>query len=93
MIFHGDQESGGENRESTKGFSFGLGVVLMALSFGIYLAYPLIPFLPISTTAKVAVAVVGSVASWSIFFVGSLLAGRAGRVYLRRFFKLGVRLE
>lgn len=77
----------GEDRAREQGFSFWLGVGLMALSFGIYLAYPLIPFLPISTTAKVAVAVIGSVVSWSIFFTGSLLAGSAGRVTLKRLFK------
>jgi hypothetical protein len=80
----------GANELTPKGNSpsFWLGVGLMAASFGIYLCYPAIPFLPISLAAKVGLGVVGSVVSWSIFFVGSLLAGREGRIYLRRLFGL-----
>ncbi len=77
----------GAEPNSAQGFSFWIGVGLMAASFGIYLGYPLIPFLPISTTAKVAVALAGSVVSWSIFFVGGLLAGRVGRLYLKQLVK------
>ena len=58
----------------------------MALSFGIYLAYPVVPFLPISGWAKGAVAVGMSVVSWGIFFVGSVLAGKEGVAYLKHRF-------
>ena len=70
--------------EARGGFRFWVGVALMALSFGIYLAYPTIPFLPISGRAKVAAAVGGGIVSWGIFFIGSFLAGREGYAYLTR---------
>lgn len=66
------------------GFRFWSGVGLMALSFGIYLAYPTILFLPFSGRDKVAVAVAGGIASWGIFLAGSILAGREGYAYLKR---------
>jgi hypothetical protein len=58
----------------------------MALSFGIYLAYPVVPFLRISGWARGGVAVGMSVVSWGMFFVGSVLAGKEGVAYLRRRF-------
>jgi hypothetical protein len=71
-----------------RGFSFWLGVALMALSFGIYLAYAAVPFLSISVWRKGGVAVGLSAVSWGIFFVGSSLAGKEGVAYLkRRFFE------
>ena len=64
--------------------SFGLGVILMAFSFGIYLAYPMVPFLPISAWNRSGVFVGLSIVSWGIFCLGFVLAGRRGVVYLRR---------
>ncbi len=44
-------------RRPPQGLSFWLGVILMALSFGIYPAYPVVPFLPISAWSMGEVAV------------------------------------
>jgi hypothetical protein len=67
-----------------QGLSFWLGVILMALSFGIYPAYPVVPFLPISAWRKGAVAIGLSALSWGVFFAGSMLAGKNGVAYLKR---------
>lgn len=58
----------------------------MALSFGIYFAYPMVPFLPISGWGKGGVAVGLSVVSWAMFLVGSVLAGKEGVAHLRERF-------
>ncbi|MGH7819801.1 MAG: hypothetical protein ACREQ9_08515 [Candidatus Binatia bacterium] len=71
-----------------RGFSFWIGVFLVAVSFGIYPTYPTIAMLPISAEAKVASGVAGWSLSWLLFAVGSLLAGSAGRALLLRFFAL-----
>ena len=71
---------------SRRRFSFWLGVILMALSFGIYPAYLVVPFLPISRWAKGEAAVGMLVVSWGMFFVGSVLAGKEGVAYLKRRF-------
>ena len=77
-------------RRSLQGLSFWLGVILMALSFGIYPAYPVVPFLPISAWRRGEVAMGLSVVSWGMFFVGSVLVGKKGVAYLkRRFFERG----
>ena len=74
------------NPQTRKRFSFWVGVSLMVLSFGIYLAYPAVPFLPISRGAKGGVAVGMSLASWAIFLVGSVLAGKEGLASLKQRF-------
>jgi hypothetical protein len=75
-------------RRPPQGLSFWLGVILMALSFGIYPAYPVVPFLPISTWRKGEVAVALSAVSWGMFFVGSVLVGKNSVAYLKqRFFE------
>jgi hypothetical protein len=75
-------------RRPPQGLSFWLGVILMALSFGIYLAYPVVPFLPITVWRKGEVAVGLAAVSWGMFFVGSVLVGTKGVAYLkRRFFE------
>ncbi len=62
-------------RRPPQGLSFWLGVMLMALSFGIYPEYLVVSFLPIAV-------------SWGMFFVGSVLVGKKGVAYLkRRFFE------
>jgi hypothetical protein len=50
----------------------------MVLSFALYPAYGLIAFLPISRWAKTATMAAGWGLSWSLFFGGSLLAGKEG---------------
>lgn len=67
-----------------RGLSFWIGLALIAASFGIYPAYPVIALLPIPADERVAGAVVGSVVSWSIFALGTTLAGREGIAYLKR---------
>jgi len=67
-----------------KGFSFWLGVTLMALSFGIYALFPVVLFLQISAWHKGEVAVGLSAVSWGMFCVGSMLVGKRGVTYLKR---------
>ncbi len=62
------------------------GGLLILLSFGIYPAYPLVPFLPISLWQKGGVGIGLAVLSWSLFFVGSALVGKRGMAYLKRHF-------
>ena len=59
------------------------GGLLILLSFGIYPAYPLVPFLPISLWQKGGVGIGLSVLSWTLFFAGSALIGRRGMAHLR----------
>ena len=51
-------------RRPPQGLSFWLGVMLMALSFGIYPEYLVVPFLPISAWRKGEVAMGLSAVSW-----------------------------
>jgi hypothetical protein len=60
------------------------GGLLILLSFGIYPAYPLVPFLPISLWQKGGVGIGLAVLSWSLFFAGSALVGKRGIAYLKR---------
>ena len=69
-----------------QGLAFWLGVILMALSFAIYPAYPAVPFLPISAWHKGEVAVGLLAVSWGMFFLGSVLVGKKGVAYLKRRF-------
>ena len=71
-------------RRRPKGLSFWLGVFLMTLSCGIYPAYALVAFLPISRWDKGGLAVGLSALSWSMFGVGSVLVGKKGLAHLRR---------
>lgn len=59
------------------------GGLLILLSFGIYPAYPLVHFLPISLWQKGSVGIGLSVLSWTLFFAGSALIGRKGMAHLR----------
>ena len=65
---------------------FWLGVVLMALSFGIYPVYPFVAFLSMSWLDKLGVAAGLAAISWSMFLVGSVLAGKEGLVHLKHRF-------
>jgi hypothetical protein len=91
-------EHSGHGREATRsivkfrrppqGLAFWLGVILLALSFGIYATYPVVPFLPISAWRKGEVAIGLSAVSWGMFLLGSALVGKNGVAYLkRRFFE------
>ena len=60
------------------------GGLLILLSFCIYPAYPLVPFLPISLWQKGGVGIGLAVLSWSLFFAGSALVGKRGMAYLKR---------
>jgi hypothetical protein len=73
-------------RRPPQGLSFWLGIILMALSFGIYPSYPVVPFLPISAWHKGEVAIGLSAVSWGMFLVGSALVGKKGVAYLKRRF-------
>ncbi len=66
--------------------SFWLGVILMVLSFGIYPAYSVVPFLRISRWSQGGVVIAMSVVSWAMFFVGTVLAGQEGVAYVKRRF-------
>jgi hypothetical protein len=88
----GATEGGDRNivklRRPPQGLAFWLGVILMALSFGIYPAYPVVPFLPISAWRKGEVAIGLSAVSWGMFLLGSVFVGKEGVAYLkRRFFE------
>jgi len=68
-------------------FSGWLGVTLMALSFGIYVAYAVVPFLPMSGWQKGQVGLELSAVSWVMFLLGSVLVGKEGVASFRqRFF-------
>jgi hypothetical protein len=67
----------------TKGPQFWIGVALMATSFALYPAYALIAFLPIPPASKIACGLAGWMFSWSLFALGSALAGREGVRYLK----------
>lgn len=64
--------------------SFWVGGILILLSFGIYPAYPLVPFLPISLWQKGGLGIGLAALSWGLFFAGSALVGRKGVAYLKR---------
>lgn len=64
--------------------SFWLGAILVLLSFMIYPAYPLVPFLPISLWQKGGVGLAMAAISWGIFLAGSALVGKKGVDYLKR---------
>jgi hypothetical protein len=59
------------------------GGLLILLSFGIYPAYPLVPFLPISLWQKGSVGIGLAVLSWSLFLAGSAFVGKRGMAYLK----------
>jgi len=55
----------------------------MAMSFLVYLAYPVILFLSLSDRMKIGVAVLASLLSWGVFGGGFYLAGREGYDWLK----------
>ena len=66
-----------------RGARFRIGIGLMVLSFALYPIYGLIAFLPIPVQAKAGAGMAGWALSWSLFFVGSILAGKEGVELLR----------
>ncbi|GEM_PF-1285905 len=68
---------------NAKRVRFFAGIGLMAVSFSVYPAYPIILLLPFSGQIKVAVMVAASLLSWGIFGAGFLLAGREGYDWLK----------
>jgi hypothetical protein len=64
-----------------------VGVVLMAGSFLVYPAYPVLFLLPASAGRRVEVTFAATAASWAVFAAGIVLAGRRGWVWLRRRWK------
>ena len=56
---------------------------MVVLSFGIYPAYPLMPFLPISLRQKGGIGIALAAVSWATFLAGSALLGRKGLAYLK----------
>ena len=76
---------------SRRRFLFKVGIALMAVSFLVYPSYLVIPVLPVSTGMKGFLFVAASVLSWSIFGIGTVIAGKEGYPYLKeaakRYFK------
>jgi hypothetical protein len=66
--------------------TFWVGATLMVVSFAIYPAYPLVPFLPISAWQKGGVGIALAAVSWGMFLAGCALAGKKGVAYLKRRF-------
>jgi hypothetical protein len=66
---------------------FAAGIVLMAVSFSVYPAYPLILFLPFSGQIKAATMVAASLLSWAVFSAGIFLAGQEGYNWLKGLWK------
>ena len=60
-----------------------IGIGLIAGSFLVYPAYPVIVFLPLSEGGKIVATVAASVVSWGVFTAGLYLAGRRGYAWLR----------
>jgi hypothetical protein len=63
------------------------GVLLMAGSFLVYPAYPLLVLWPVTDRTRVELTLVAAGLSWAVFSTGLYLAGRRGWVWLRRRWK------
>jgi hypothetical protein len=63
------------------------GVLLMAGSFLVYPAYPVLVFWPVSDRTRVVLTLVAAAVSWAVFSTGLYLAGKRGWVWLRRRWK------
>ena len=69
--------------------AFWVGVGLIASSFVVYPLYAVIAVLPVPLQLKIIGAVMGSLASWGVFFLGTMLAGRRGVLYVKSWFRRG----
>ncbi len=72
------------NHAYPKGRAFWIGMGLMAASFGVFVLYLVIPFLPVSFEVKASIAIAGWVIGWGVFLVGTFLAGKDGYPYLKQ---------
>ncbi len=70
-----------------KGITFWIGIGFMVASFGVFVLYLAIPFLPVSTEAMATMFVVGWIVSWGLFFLGTVLTGKEGYQYLKQRFR------
>lgn len=82
MVISGLDGTSG-HRPAARRVWFITGIALMAVSFLVYPAYPMILFLPLSESAKIGVAVLASLLSWGVFCGGFYLAGREGYEWLK----------
>ena len=57
---------------------------MMAVSFLVYPAYPILLLLPFSGELRIAVTIAASLLSWGIFSAGIFLAGREGYDRLKK---------
>ena len=64
-----------------------LGVVLMGLSLALWVALPVVPFLPIETCVKAAVAGTQVVVAEVAFWLGAVLAGPAAARRMRSWWR------
>ncbi len=56
----------------------------MAVSFLVYPAYSVVPFLSLSDRMKIGVTLLTSLLSWGVFYAGIYLSGREGYDWLKR---------
>ena len=67
---------------------FVAGTVLMAASFLVYPAYPvIILWLPLSASAKAGVSVAVWIVSWGTFSLGAYLAGPEGYAWFKQLWR------
>lgn len=72
------------SRGTDRRFRFIAGITAIAVSFLVYPAYFVIPFLPLSNTMKLGITLLASLVSWGAFCIGSYLSGREGYEWLKR---------
>jgi hypothetical protein len=65
-------------------FRFIAGITLMSVSFLVYPAYLMIPFLPLSGTMKLDIALLALFLSWGMFGAGFYLSGSEGYEWIKR---------
>ena len=71
-----------------RSFRFIAGIVLMAASFLVYPAYPVILlWLPLSPSVKAGVSVAVWILSWGTFSLGAYLAGPDGYAWFKQLWK------
>jgi hypothetical protein len=77
----------GEPRPHRARRGFMTGVFMMAGSFLVYPAYPILVLWPTTERIRVGLTVSAAALSWTIFSAGLYLAGRRGWIWLRRRWK------
>ncbi len=77
------EQNAGRQPSKPRGMAFCVGIGLMVSSFGVFLFYLTIPFLPVSPEVVLRLLIGGWILSWGLFFVGTLLAGKTGYLYLK----------